>query len=160
MSSSEQLVLKGCVSPTNPVISTSKAIWLWCGSKSPDTQVTIRVTAKAYNCFAACPIHISYQIDGQDVFTFDVPCDQTITQYYTIPCKFANGNKHALNAWSNWGCISCTDAIAYIEAPPPPSPTPAPPTPPAPSAPGLPTEYMLLFFMMLAVLIVVLAIKR
>jgi len=162
MSSSDRLVLSGCVTPTNPVISTSKAIWLWCGSKSPDTTVTIKVTAKAYNCgtILQCPIHISYQIDGEDVFAFDVPCNQTVTQSFTIPCKLANGNKHALNAWSNPGCIACTDAVATIEAPSP-SPTPTPtPAPPGPGAPGLPTEYLLLLFMMAAVLMVVLAVRK
>jgi len=106
-----QLRLSGCVSPIKQVLSTKKFV---VGTCSGDVEIV--VTARAYNCGTVlqCPIHVSYQIGGEDVLKFDVPCGQTVTQSISVPCEYAIFRWHALNAWSNWGCIACTDAVADV----------------------------------------------
>jgi len=111
-----QLRLSGCVNPIQQVLSTKKFVVGTC-----DDYVDVVVTARAYNCgtILQCPIHISYQIGGTDVLRFDVPCGQTVTQRVSIPCNHAVSKWHALNAWSNPGCIACVDATADVPIQPP-----------------------------------------
>jgi len=154
---SEYITLRGCFNWQNPVVRAGKVISLWC--KDTDLPVTISIDGRTYDCVGGCPVHFSWSVAGRDVAVWDANCDSRVSYEFTLPCRLFDGKAmHQIAAWSEWSCINgCVDVTATITPPTQPSPTP---TPPPPGAPGMPTEYMLLLFMMAAVLIVVLAVRK
>jgi len=119
----------------------------------------LSVIGWTFNCTGICPVHFSWSVAGRDVARWDADCDKEVDYSFTLPCNLFDGKAmHQIAAWSEWTCvIGCVDVTATVTPPAQPSPTPAPP---GPGAPGLPTEYLLLLFMMAAVLMVVLAVRR